>query len=314
MSMSTLTASTTPSLLGMPNEILSEIIRLVPAVSGLPVEKALLRLGAVCRDINMLIKETPSLWSTIQVGWTTPNYRIPLTDTNVFLTTKLALVHSRTKLLDIEFTVPPDSDKEAVELFSVDHCEALMSLLLTHSSRIRSFHLKGTCWTHHVAVAIMLKQCHALPNLRRWEQECVRSDSLPREVSFLMAGYTHWNHKAPFLTVSDDETAYVPPSLEVVSISASSYSWSKFSCQLNVTQHRRRELANFTTKRLRLEERDMVMRGERGGRAGREVVARGERWSRGEREMVVRGERDGCMRRERWLHAERDMTWVVGER
>ncbi|KAF9003762.1 hypothetical protein BDZ89DRAFT_1239720 [Hymenopellis radicata] len=73
-------------------------------------------------------------------------------------------------------------------------------------------------------------------------------------------------------------------------------------------QHIQHELANFTTKRLRLEEREMVAQGERDGHAGR------ERWSRWEREMVVRGEREMVARGERYDLGCRREIWVVGER
>ncbi|KAF8888212.1 hypothetical protein CPB85DRAFT_1334778 [Mucidula mucida] len=200
MAMSTLNRCATPSLLGMPNEILSDIIQLVPGLFALPVAKTLLRLCAVCRDLQTLVKEMPSLWSTIQIDARTPNYRIRLTDTNaelVFPTLNLALSLSRSKPLDVEFTSPPDEDQKTVNKFSIELCEGLMSLLLRHSHRIRSFRIKGTCWTHHLVVTEALAECRNLPNLRRWKQECVRS--------FPHGGYTYWNVKAP--------PVYVPPRL-----------------------------------------------------------------------------------------------------
>ncbi|KAF8879340.1 hypothetical protein CPB85DRAFT_1341820 [Mucidula mucida] len=194
--MSTLNRCATPSLLGMPNEILSDIIQLVPGLSALPVAKTLLRLCAVCRDLQTLVKEMPSLWSTIQIDARTPNYRIRLTDTNaelVFPTLNLALSLSRSK--------PSTSNQKAVNKFSIELCEGLMSLLLRHSHRIRSFRIKGTCWTHHLVVTEALAECRNLPNLRRWKQECVRS-------------------RAPFLSSSlTDRSTF--PALEVVSISSS---------------------------------------------------------------------------------------------
>ncbi|KAF8879348.1 hypothetical protein CPB85DRAFT_1341845 [Mucidula mucida] len=240
MAMSTLNRCATPSLLGMPNEILSDIIQLVPGLFALPVAKTLLRLCAVCRDLQTLVKEMPSLWSTIQIDARTPNYRIRLTDTNaelVFPTLNLALSLSRSKPLDVEFTSPPDEDQKTVNKFSIELCEGLMSLLLRHSHRIRSFRIKGTCWTHHLVVTKALADCRNLPNLRFWKQECVRSSALAREYSFLMAGYTYWNVKAPFLSASHEGPVYIPPRLEVVSITSSVYSWSRFSCT-GVTEFR----------------------------------------------------------------------------